>query len=893
MDFHSLSRKELQALCKKNKIPANITNVAMANALSALPHVEGLDEFFNPIEAEKAAETPIPHRGAASRTATGNKPVREEQQSSKVVSSQRPQRGTRRAGNGDGVIASEQENKDANVLVTPAAKKRAPAVSLRRKKEVEAVEDDEEKNRGNEKIIDLTETPAAVPSSRTRATGRKTKGTSVQQGYSTRRSVRLLEKNLSNMSLMDAEDNGLEKVDDVSEEIISVSQQIEDSADTEEVSDAGASLKTVTDVVSGETNEQEVCSMEMKTESEYHQVNDLGSEVQAVSVEEIDVEPLLEAESEDKGSSLKADSVPRETNVKLEGSCETLEDSNKGDQAIEENDVHGGDEGSELSEIEDDDKSEDEKDSASSDAVIELNSSNVCSSDEPQEEDCEVKLHHSEELSSEVGENLEEESEIKLENCEESMEEGLEKINASDLFDVPSAQASENLTVIDNSELLEKSSTMEEEKLIDGASDVIGASSAEESKTEVEEMDSNASEEDYANPNSENSSDVTEKSNSLEDITLQNHQGKLEETSEDLEEKDASAAQICIESSADVNHVTLESSLIHLAVREAEEQKDESDQLKGNDQHEDSNDDAAAEEIATHDDSLSLPILNPEKLVEDDLSSEVVISDKEQHHAVAEEVATDDASLSLLSFNCDTAVEGDSSVAIADKEQHEESNVQAVAEEVPTDDASLSLLSSNCDTAVEGDVSSVVIDDASLSVLSFNCDTAVEGDISSVVIADKEQHEESNFHAVAEEVFIEDKEQNEEPNDDSAAKETAMDASMHMPSFNSNTLVKACNNTPIQSVVVEQSQEETKGVANEIQTVDSAVGMKENRTDDLHQKSVKENRTDDLHQKSVRELRKMLKKLGLNNNNAAGKEVERKRTALQVLPENQNTPKAK
>ncbi|KAL4389717.1 hypothetical protein HN51_010651 [Arachis hypogaea] len=995
MDFHSLSRKELQALCKKNKIPANITNVAMANALSALPHVEGLDEFFNPIEAEKAAETPVPHRGAASRTATRNKPVREEPQSSKVVSSQRPQRGTRRAGNGDGLIASEQENKDANVLVTPAAKKRAPAVSLRRKKEVEAVEDDEEKNRGNEKIIDLTKTPAAVPSSRTRATGRKTKGTSVQQGYSTRRSVRLLEKNLSNMSLIDAEDNGLEKVDDVSEEIISVSQQIEDSADTEEVSDAGASGKTVTDVVSGETNEQEVCSMEMKTESEL--VNDLGSEVQAVSVEEIDVEPLLEAESEHKGSSLKADSVPRETNVKLEGSCEALEDSNTVDQAIEENDVHGGDEGSELSEIEDGDKSEDEKDSASSDAVIELNSSNVCSSDVPQEEDCEVKLHYSEELSSEVGENLEEESEIKLENCEESMEEGLEKVNASDLFDVPSAQASENLTVIDNSELLEKSSTMEEEKLIDGASDVIGASSAEESKTEVEEMDSNASEEGYANPNSENSSDVTEKSNRLEDITLQNHQGKLEETSEDLEGKeDASAAQICIESSAHVNHVTLESSLVHVAVREAEEQRDESDQLKGNDQHEDSNDDAAAEEIATHDDSLSLPILNPEKLVEDELSSEVVIAVKEQHHAVAEEVATDDASLSvlsfnfdtavegdvssvaiadkeqheesnvhavaeevptddaslsvlsfncdtavegdvlsvviadkeqheesnvhavaeevatddaslsLLSFNCDTAVEGDvSSVAIADKEQHEESNVHAVAEEVATDDASLSVLSFNCDTAVEGDVSSVVIDDASLSVLSFKCDTAVEGDVSSVVIPDKEQHEESNFHAVAEEVatddaslsvlsfnsdkavegdassevFIEDKEQNEEPNDDSAAKETAMDASMHMPSFNSNTLVKACN-TPIQSVVVEQSQEETKGVANEIQTVDSAVGKKENRTDDLHQKS-------------VRELRKMLKKLGLNNNNVAGKEVERKRTALQVLPENQNTPKAK
>lgn len=42
--FHKLSRKELQALCKKNKIPANITNVAMADALVALEMVQGLDD---------------------------------------------------------------------------------------------------------------------------------------------------------------------------------------------------------------------------------------------------------------------------------------------------------------------------------------------------------------------------------------------------------------------------------------------------------------------------------------------------------------------------------------------------------------------------------------------------------------------------------------------------------------------------------------------------------------------------------------------------------------------------------------------------------------------------------------------------------------------------------
>ena len=36
MDFHSLRRRELQTLCKKQGIPANSTNVEMANSLSDL-----------------------------------------------------------------------------------------------------------------------------------------------------------------------------------------------------------------------------------------------------------------------------------------------------------------------------------------------------------------------------------------------------------------------------------------------------------------------------------------------------------------------------------------------------------------------------------------------------------------------------------------------------------------------------------------------------------------------------------------------------------------------------------------------------------------------------------------------------------------------------------------
>jgi len=42
LDFHSLGRKDLQNLCKRNKIPANMTNAAMADALHSLDTVSCL-----------------------------------------------------------------------------------------------------------------------------------------------------------------------------------------------------------------------------------------------------------------------------------------------------------------------------------------------------------------------------------------------------------------------------------------------------------------------------------------------------------------------------------------------------------------------------------------------------------------------------------------------------------------------------------------------------------------------------------------------------------------------------------------------------------------------------------------------------------------------------------
>jgi hypothetical protein len=42
MDFHALPRRDLQALCKRNGVRANMTNAAMADALVVLPTVRFL-----------------------------------------------------------------------------------------------------------------------------------------------------------------------------------------------------------------------------------------------------------------------------------------------------------------------------------------------------------------------------------------------------------------------------------------------------------------------------------------------------------------------------------------------------------------------------------------------------------------------------------------------------------------------------------------------------------------------------------------------------------------------------------------------------------------------------------------------------------------------------------
>eukprot|EP00258_Populus_trichocarpa_P031548 XP_024447567.1 uncharacterized protein LOC112325357 [Populus trichocarpa] len=191
MDFHSLSRKELQDLCKKNKIPANMTNIAMADALKVLDKVEGREEFTNvpepdPQQSPEKAISGSPEVPQTSvRTLTRRKPLRIEPESSKPLTR------TRCTTRGTVVGEGDQENKTANLSETPIMLGQANK--------------DFNKAQNEEK--------------------------SVQRVYSTRHSVRLLEKGMEGLGLKEKERVRLLKMDGLCWEIEDVETKDETGDD--------------------------------------------------------------------------------------------------------------------------------------------------------------------------------------------------------------------------------------------------------------------------------------------------------------------------------------------------------------------------------------------------------------------------------------------------------------------------------------------------------------------------------------------------------------------------------------------------------------------------------------------------------------------------------------
>ncbi|GAV81997.1 hypothetical protein CFOL_v3_25450 [Cephalotus follicularis] len=178
MDFHRLTRKELQALCKKNRIPANMTNAAMADALISLNQVEGLHEFLNKSETntsqspEKLVPGSLQIPCTATRTATRRK-----------------------------VKTSEEKITVCETPMMLSGRERTRAASC-------LIKEDSQKD-----------------------------GCSMQRVYSTRRSVRLLEKNMVEKGstepvMMNALDEVEKKKDDISGlDMQTISDDVREKAD--------------------------------------------------------------------------------------------------------------------------------------------------------------------------------------------------------------------------------------------------------------------------------------------------------------------------------------------------------------------------------------------------------------------------------------------------------------------------------------------------------------------------------------------------------------------------------------------------------------------------------------------------------------------------------------
>ncbi|KAH7571475.1 hypothetical protein JRO89_XS04G0058300 [Xanthoceras sorbifolium] len=255
MDFHSLTRKELQAICKKNKIPANITNVAMADALTALETVEGLEEFLNQSQFPENAvpESPAIPR-TATRTSVRRKPIKEETETAQPMT--RTRRTTRK------VIDQDLETPEVQT-----GRRRTQAISNRRKVE-EA---------------------------------------SVQRGaYSTRRSVRLLEKSMGDLSLK--EERGMTET---------VKMDVLD--ETEEKDVLSGNMEKTNDSSSGETFIQML-------ESE----RELKDDVQEKDVSVLDAE----GDSNDRASN-ESDEMGTVDAPVTEFTCETENPSAKDHKADE------------------------------------------------------------------------------------------------------------------------------------------------------------------------------------------------------------------------------------------------------------------------------------------------------------------------------------------------------------------------------------------------------------------------------------------------------------------------------------------------------------------------------------------------------------------------------
>ncbi|KAE8647937.1 probable serine/threonine-protein kinase kinX isoform X2 [Cucumis sativus] len=417
MDFYTLSRRELQALCKRNKIPANITNVAMADALAALQSVEGIEEFLNgdrsgvpesPMKGE-VISSEIPR--TALRTSTRRKAVKDE------TITTRSRRGAAARD------TEESENRDLNMALTtpslPGSRRRTAAASSACKKvDFQMTVDDQKEDKDLDQEKKEIENTPAVPKSQKRVAGASTRkrtetkdsGAAEQRVYSTRRSVRLLEKNMESMSL-----GGDEKM-----EPITVHMSFDDMPNISEPVKENMELET-----ESKKTDESVSKLDedLSVEVDDGEKNEMGTEVKLSEEEpEIVLDDLLKSFDENVISAKSVDDSITEaphanSDVKCFSEDEKVNEVSKDDDSVESSAEEINESDKSSLPTEDLDVTEVHKSSIAEEFGKEFESQqneSTCELDHKIEEDVEEEKHvnnSAEELSL-PHENVEEETEV-------------------------------------------------------------------------------------------------------------------------------------------------------------------------------------------------------------------------------------------------------------------------------------------------------------------------------------------------------------------------------------------------------------------------------------------------------------------------------------------------
>ncbi|XP_033508707.2 uncharacterized protein [Nicotiana tomentosiformis] len=301
MDFHSLTRRELQALCKKNKIPANLTNVAMADALQSLEFVDGIEEILSSCESETAnssMESPGKSEIVTSvprtcRRATQQKAIKHDPETLQTL--------TRSSCRTRGKVVRDVDEAKNDLHETPAlptTRRRAAATSVRAKLESAMKECEPKEKFGDQiegKMKDVPKTPAVVLTSQRK----ELKASSVRQVYSTRRSARIAGKPMQE-SPQENEMSGTLTFDafpEETEESLEVDSEQYSIHKNEEVDKNGQYSNTLVqneieteDVVQQESNNNLVVALDTKAEEGSEEVplghNNNGSEDVHMSITE-------------------------------------------------------------------------------------------------------------------------------------------------------------------------------------------------------------------------------------------------------------------------------------------------------------------------------------------------------------------------------------------------------------------------------------------------------------------------------------------------------------------------------------------------------------------------------------------------------------------------------